>query len=219
MVGPDSAVGIATRYGLDGPRIQSQLGEIFRTCPDWPWGPPSLLYNGYRVSFPGIKRPRRGTDHPPPPSAEVKERVEPYLYSTSGPSWPDIGWTLPSFPFYFILHECQHFDLNFSTQEAEWWISNKIIFTEVILTLVLFSFHTGSETGTTVIISNSLHICQKMFLFTTLKRVKDNHHKPAYFLHITCSCINNISALHNKIKGSSHSYSSPLITQQLFMSL
>ena len=25
---------------------------FFRTRPDWPWGPPSLLYNGYRV-FPG----------------------------------------------------------------------------------------------------------------------------------------------------------------------
>jgi hypothetical protein len=24
-------------------------GEIFRTRPDRPWGPPSLLYNGYRV--------------------------------------------------------------------------------------------------------------------------------------------------------------------------
>ena len=28
--------------------------EIFRTLPDRPWGPPSLLYNGYRV-FPGDK--------------------------------------------------------------------------------------------------------------------------------------------------------------------
>jgi hypothetical protein len=27
-------------------------GEVFRTRPDWPWGPPSLLNNGYRV-FPG----------------------------------------------------------------------------------------------------------------------------------------------------------------------
>jgi hypothetical protein len=25
-------------------------GEILRTRPDRPWGPPSLLYNGYRVS-------------------------------------------------------------------------------------------------------------------------------------------------------------------------
>ena len=29
-------------------------GEIFRTRPDRPWGPHSLLYNGYRV-FPGGK--------------------------------------------------------------------------------------------------------------------------------------------------------------------
>jgi hypothetical protein len=29
-------------------------GEIFRTRPDRPWGPPSLLYNGYKV-FPGGK--------------------------------------------------------------------------------------------------------------------------------------------------------------------
>jgi hypothetical protein len=29
-------------------------GAIFRTRPDRPWGPPSLLYDGYRV-FPGGK--------------------------------------------------------------------------------------------------------------------------------------------------------------------
>ena len=32
-------------------------GEIFRTCPDRPWGPPSLLYNG-TGSFPGVKSGR-----------------------------------------------------------------------------------------------------------------------------------------------------------------
>ena len=32
-------------------------------------------------SFPGIKRPGRDVDHPPPSSVEVKERVELYLYS------------------------------------------------------------------------------------------------------------------------------------------
>jgi len=42
-------------------------------------------------SFPGVKRPGRGVDHPPTSSAEVKERVELYLYSLSGSSWPVLG--------------------------------------------------------------------------------------------------------------------------------
>jgi hypothetical protein len=37
-------------------------------------------------SFLGVKRPGRGFDHPPSSSAEVKERVELYIYSSSGPS-------------------------------------------------------------------------------------------------------------------------------------
>jgi hypothetical protein len=45
--------------------------------------------------FPGVKRPGRGVDHPPPSSAEIKERVELYLYSPSGPSWPVLLGTLP----------------------------------------------------------------------------------------------------------------------------
>ena len=61
--GPGSTVGIETGYGLDGPGIEFRWGvEIFRTCPDRPWGPPSLLYNWYRV-FPGGKeRPGRDAD-------------------------------------------------------------------------------------------------------------------------------------------------------------
>jgi len=42
-------------------------------------------------SFPGVKRPGRGVDHAPPSNAEVKERVELYLYFPSGPSWPVLG--------------------------------------------------------------------------------------------------------------------------------
>jgi len=38
-------------------------------------------------SFLGLKRPGRGVDHPPTSSAEVKERIELYLYSPSGPLW------------------------------------------------------------------------------------------------------------------------------------
>ena len=73
-VGRGSSVGIATGYGLDGPGIESRWGEIFRTCPDRPWGPPSLLYNGYRV-FPGGKvRPGRDADPSPPSSTVVKKQ-------------------------------------------------------------------------------------------------------------------------------------------------
>jgi len=47
---PGTSVGIATelRAGRSGDRIPVG-GEILRTCPYRPWGPPSLLYNGYRV--------------------------------------------------------------------------------------------------------------------------------------------------------------------------
>ena len=41
-------------------------GENLRACPDRPWGPPSLLYNGYRVIPRGVKRNRgvKLTPHP-----------------------------------------------------------------------------------------------------------------------------------------------------------
>ena len=44
-------------------------------------------------SFPGVKRPVRVADHPPPSKCRGLERVELYLYSPSGPSWPVIGGT------------------------------------------------------------------------------------------------------------------------------
>jgi hypothetical protein len=46
-------------------------GEIFRSCPDRLWGPPSLLYSVYRVFPGGRKRPGRDADPPPPSSTEV----------------------------------------------------------------------------------------------------------------------------------------------------
>ena len=68
----DSSVGIATCYGLESPEIESRWGEIFRTYPDRLRGPPSHLYNGYRV-FPGVRCCRGVTLTPSPPfSAEVK---------------------------------------------------------------------------------------------------------------------------------------------------
>jgi hypothetical protein len=70
-------------------------GDIFRTGPEGPWGPPSLLYNGHRVCFPGVKQPGRDVNHIPPSNDEVKERVELHFYSIS-PSWPVVGRNLPS---------------------------------------------------------------------------------------------------------------------------
>ena len=74
LPGTGSSVGIATGYGLDGPGIESRWGgEIFRPCSDRPWGPPSLLYSGYRVFPEGKERPGRDADPSPPSSAVVKK--------------------------------------------------------------------------------------------------------------------------------------------------
>jgi hypothetical protein len=68
QVGPGSAVGIATGYGLDGPGIESRWGRDF---PHRPWGPPSLLYNGYRVFLGGKERLGRDADPSLPSSVVV----------------------------------------------------------------------------------------------------------------------------------------------------
>jgi len=66
-------------------------GEIFCTSPDRPWGPPSLL------SFLGVKQLGCGIDHPPPSSAEVKEKVELYLFS---PLWAFMAHSRVNFTCY-----------------------------------------------------------------------------------------------------------------------
>jgi len=97
-------------------------GETFRSCPDQPWGPPSLLYNGYPV-FPGGKeRPGRDAEPSPPSSAVGHERVELYLYSPYGPyvlyraSVRVQGWTLP---FIFYRYVEQFYDWHmFNTEDV-----------------------------------------------------------------------------------------------------
>jgi len=84
--GPGSSVGVATDYGARRSGDRIPVGdEIFPACPNRPWGPPSFLYNEYRV-FPGGKeRPGRDADLSPPSSSVRHERVELYLYSPYGP--------------------------------------------------------------------------------------------------------------------------------------
>jgi hypothetical protein len=76
-VGRDRALCKATRYGLDDQGIESRCGR------DFPHQP-SLLYNGQRVSLPGVKPPGRGVEHLSPSGAVVKERVQLYFYSPLG---------------------------------------------------------------------------------------------------------------------------------------
>jgi len=81
----DSSVGIATRYGLDGPGTESRWGRDFPHLSRPALGPTRRPIRSVPC-FSG-----RGVDHQPPFSAEVKEKVELYLYSPFGPLWPVLG--------------------------------------------------------------------------------------------------------------------------------
>jgi hypothetical protein len=65
-----SSVGIATDYGLDGPGIESRWGRDFSHTSRPTLGPTQAPVQ-WVPGLPGVKRPGRGADHPPPPSAEV----------------------------------------------------------------------------------------------------------------------------------------------------
>jgi hypothetical protein len=93
-VGRDNSAGIATRYGLDVPGVESRWGARFWTPVQTGPGAHPVSFTVGTGSFPGVKRPGRGLDHPPLSSADVEERVELYLYSPAGSSWPVLGWDL-----------------------------------------------------------------------------------------------------------------------------
>ena len=99
-MGRDSSVRIATRYGLDGPGIESLWGARFSAPIQTGSEAHPASYTVGTGSFQGVKRPARGVHHPPVSSAEVKERVELYLYSPSGPLWPVLGWVI----VFYIYH-------------------------------------------------------------------------------------------------------------------
>ena len=71
----DSSDGIATRYGQEGPGIESPWGARFSAPVHTGPGAHPASYTIGTGSFPRVKRPGRGVDHPPSFSAEVKERV------------------------------------------------------------------------------------------------------------------------------------------------
>jgi hypothetical protein len=82
-VGRDSSVGIRAGRSRDRIPVGARFSAPVLTGP----GAHPASYTMGTGPFLGIKRPRR--------SADVKERVQLYLNSPSGPSWPVLGWNLP----------------------------------------------------------------------------------------------------------------------------
>jgi len=81
------AVGIATFYGVgrSGDRIPvgARSSASVQTSPGA--HPASCtMGTGY---FPGVNGSERGAEHAPPPSTEVKERIQLHIFSPSVPSW------------------------------------------------------------------------------------------------------------------------------------
>ena len=72
LVGSGNAVGIATRYGLDGPGIESLWGRDF-PHPSRPDRAHPTSFTMGTGSFPGLKRPGRGVHHLPHLASRLKD--------------------------------------------------------------------------------------------------------------------------------------------------
>jgi len=104
-VGRDRAVGIGTRYGLDG-TVGARFSAPIQTGP----GTQPATYTMGIGSFPGVKRPRRGVDHPSLSSAEVKEGAIPLL-----PLWVFVACSRMNFTFTFTCTRLSSITLAIAT--------------------------------------------------------------------------------------------------------
>jgi hypothetical protein len=86
-----------TRYGLVGLGIESRLGWDFPhpSRPALGFTQPPVQYQD-RVSFPGVKWPRRGIDHPPHLAPRSKKE---YKY-ISNPQWAFMDCSRVNMPSY-----------------------------------------------------------------------------------------------------------------------
>ena len=95
--GLQMSISLAVQCQLRGGRsgnwilVWSRFSTPVQTGP----GTHPSAYTRGTVSFPEVKRPGRGIDHPPTSIDKVKERIELYLQFSFGPSWLVLGWPLP----------------------------------------------------------------------------------------------------------------------------
>ena len=140
LSGQDSSVGIATRYGLDGPGIESRWGgERFSAPVHTGPGAHPASYAVGTGSFAGVKRPGRDIDHPPLSRAEVEGRVELYICSPSGPV---LGWTLP-LPFNFmklvaLIPCCTEW---FVAHMKQSWAPHAFVFVSLVTVFIMLYSH------------------------------------------------------------------------------
>ena len=111
VVGWDGVVSIAACCGLVSLGIESWWGQDFLHLSRLALVPPTSFTVGTRSLSPGVKRPGRSIDHPPLSSAKVEGRVELYLFSSSGPSWPVLSLTC-LFTYFRVKWQCVYYCFN-----------------------------------------------------------------------------------------------------------
>jgi hypothetical protein len=107
---------------LDGPGIESQWGRDLPHPSRPALGPTQPPIQWVPGLFPGVKCSGCSVNHSPPSSAEVKERVELYLFTPLWPSWP--------VHLYFYLYLKKNTDLTLHVVSCKrrhvfrsWWCS------------------------------------------------------------------------------------------------
>ena len=126
MVDRDSSVGVATRYGLDGPGIESAL---VKTGP----GAHRASHIMDTGSFPGVQRPGHGVDHP----SHLPRRVKKEYSYTSIPSLGLQGRLWGDHYLYLLRHVLVKV---WRTQTVEGATNCIIIFTSFIASSTMCSW-------------------------------------------------------------------------------
>jgi hypothetical protein len=97
-VGRDSSVGIVTQYRLVGPGIESRWGRDFPHPSRLALKSDPASYTMGTGSFPGVKRPERGVDHPPHLAPRLKKE-----YILLLPLWAFVACCRLNFAFTFTF--------------------------------------------------------------------------------------------------------------------